>query len=80
MPRPHPLEFRRRAVELANQRDENGNRLLDMRVIVVHYRLPSRRRCCSSAEERARGCDAVSDPFDVAFWGGVGGARSSAAG
>lgn len=27
MPRPHPPEFRRRAVELANQRDENGNRL-----------------------------------------------------
>ena len=27
MPRPHPLEFRRRAVELANQRDENGDRL-----------------------------------------------------
>ena len=27
MPRPHPLEFRRRAVELANQRDANGNRV-----------------------------------------------------
>ena len=27
MPRPHPPEFRRRAVELANQRDENGDRL-----------------------------------------------------
>jgi len=27
VPRPHPLEFRRRAVELANQRDENGDRL-----------------------------------------------------
>ena len=27
MPRPHPLEFRRRAVELANQRDEKGDRL-----------------------------------------------------
>jgi transposase len=27
MPRPHPPEFRRRAVELANQRDENGNRV-----------------------------------------------------
>lgn len=27
MPRPHPPEFRRRAVELANQRDENGERV-----------------------------------------------------
>ena len=27
MPRPHPPEFRRRAVELANQRDEKGDRL-----------------------------------------------------
>jgi transposase len=27
VPRPHPPEFRRRAVELANQRDENGDRL-----------------------------------------------------
>ncbi len=27
MPRPHPPEFRRRAVELANQRDEDGKRL-----------------------------------------------------
>ena len=27
MPRPHPLEFRRRAVELANQRDESGDRV-----------------------------------------------------
>ena len=27
MPRPHPPEFRRRAVELANQRDADGNRL-----------------------------------------------------
>jgi transposase-like protein len=27
MPRPHPPEFRRRAVELANRRDESGNRL-----------------------------------------------------
>jgi transposase len=27
MPRPHPGEFRRRAVELANQRDENGERV-----------------------------------------------------
>jgi transposase len=27
MPRPHPLEFRRRAVELANQRDANGHRV-----------------------------------------------------
>jgi transposase len=27
MPRPHPEEFRRRAVELANQRDDSGNRL-----------------------------------------------------
>lgn len=26
MPRPHPPEFRRRAVELANQRDADGNR------------------------------------------------------
>jgi transposase-like protein len=26
MPRPHPPEFRRRAVELANQRDEHGER------------------------------------------------------
>jgi transposase len=25
MPRPHPPEFRRRAVELANQRDGQGN-------------------------------------------------------
>ena len=27
MPRPHPPEFRRRAVELANQRGPDGNRL-----------------------------------------------------
>ena len=27
MPRPHPPESRRRAVELANQRDADGNRL-----------------------------------------------------
>lgn len=27
MPRPHLPEFRRRAVELANQRDENGDRV-----------------------------------------------------
>src|SRR3954452_15207668 len=27
MPRPHPPEFRRRAVELANQRGPNGERL-----------------------------------------------------
>lgn len=27
MPRPHPPEFRRRAVELANQRDAEGNRV-----------------------------------------------------
>jgi transposase len=27
MPAPHPSEFRRRAVELANQRDENGARV-----------------------------------------------------
>ena len=27
MPRPHPPEFRRRAVELANQRDQDGKRL-----------------------------------------------------
>jgi transposase len=27
MPPPHPPEFRRRAVELANQRDENGERV-----------------------------------------------------
>jgi transposase len=27
MPRPHPLEFRRRAVELANQRGPDGERL-----------------------------------------------------
>jgi transposase-like protein len=27
MPRPHPPEFRRRAVELANQRDDHGNRV-----------------------------------------------------
>jgi transposase len=27
MPRPHPLEFRRRAVELANQRDGDGKRV-----------------------------------------------------
>jgi transposase-like protein len=27
MPPPHPPEFRRRAVELANQRDENGDRI-----------------------------------------------------
>jgi transposase len=27
VPRPHPPEFRRRAVELANQRDANGKRL-----------------------------------------------------
>jgi transposase-like protein len=27
VPRPHPPEFRYRAVELANQRDANGNRL-----------------------------------------------------
>jgi transposase len=27
MPRPHPPEFRRRAVELASQRDGNGHRL-----------------------------------------------------
>lgn len=27
MPRPHPREFRRRAVELANQRDEDGDRI-----------------------------------------------------
>jgi transposase-like protein len=27
MPKAHPLEFRRRAVELANQRDENGKRV-----------------------------------------------------
>ena len=27
MPRPHPPEFRRRAVELANQRGADGNRL-----------------------------------------------------
>ena len=27
MPRPHPPEFRRRAVELANQRDGSGQRL-----------------------------------------------------
>jgi transposase-like protein len=27
VPRPYPPEFRRRAVELANQRDENGDRL-----------------------------------------------------
>ena len=26
MPRPHPAEFRRHAVELANRRDENGER------------------------------------------------------
>jgi transposase len=28
MPRKHPEEFRLRAVELANQRDENGERLV----------------------------------------------------
>jgi len=27
VPRPHPPEFRRRAVELANQRDADGNRV-----------------------------------------------------
>jgi hypothetical protein len=27
MPRPHRPEFRRRAVELANQRDEHGDRV-----------------------------------------------------
>jgi transposase-like protein len=27
MPRPHPPEFRRRTVELANQRDANGDRV-----------------------------------------------------
>jgi transposase-like protein len=27
MPRPHPPEFRRRAVELANQRGDNGERV-----------------------------------------------------
>ena len=27
MPRPHPAEFRRRAVELANQRDGDGQRV-----------------------------------------------------
>lgn len=27
MPRPHPPEFRKRAIELANQTDENGNKL-----------------------------------------------------
>ena len=27
MPRPHPPEFRRRAVELANQRDDRGERV-----------------------------------------------------
>lgn len=27
MPRPHPPEFRRRAVELVNQRDENDERV-----------------------------------------------------
>jgi len=27
VPRPHAPEFRRRTVELANQRDENGDRL-----------------------------------------------------
>ncbi len=27
MPRPHPPEFRRRAVDLANQRDQEGKRL-----------------------------------------------------
>ena len=28
MPKRHPQEFRQRAVELANQRDENGERLV----------------------------------------------------
>jgi transposase-like protein len=28
MPRPHPPEFRRRAVDLANQRDEDGRRVI----------------------------------------------------
>jgi transposase len=27
MPRPHPVEFRRRAIELANQRDSDGKRV-----------------------------------------------------
>jgi len=27
MPRPHPPEFRRRAVEVANRRDDHGNRV-----------------------------------------------------
>ena len=33
MPRPHPPEFRRRAVELANQRDAVGNRVQPVAVI-----------------------------------------------
>jgi transposase len=31
MPAAHPEEFRRRAVELANQRDENGERVTPIR-------------------------------------------------
>ena len=36
MPRPHPSEFRQRAIELANQRDGNGGRLRSVAETAEH--------------------------------------------
>ncbi len=50
MPLPHPPEFRRRAVELARQVDDDGNRLRPVKDLAME--LGSRSRACATGSPR----------------------------
>jgi hypothetical protein len=52
MPRPHPPEFRRRAVELANQRDDHGDRVTPVATVAKDWAFRS--RVCAGGWTRPR--------------------------
>ena len=58
MPPPHPPEFRRRAVELAREVDDDGNRKHPVAELARNLKSPS--RVCGTGSRRTRSRPATS--------------------